>query len=920
MLSCDFEDPNVLLPQAQGGVGFTYAGDPPVIAVDPLQPGNHVLKVTLRKNTATGGVARPVNTYRCETEWPDIAMRSGTPGTERWTGVRIMAPAVFTNPLTCLFQPAHVLNYVNGVSDSVGLLQLYEAIDGNNGPTYWYRAFSAPLGPGGLPRITNPSDPNNGYRISCGQSQINTWVDWVFRFRASTSTSTDPSSTSSGIIEVYRNGVKQWSFVGKNIAAGDIITAKWGIYIGTTNDFVGNVDQVVYYDDLTIGDQTSSYDQVAPRHSLTVNGGTGSGRYPVLTPVSVNATPPPHGIFDHWVTSGGATIGSTTSSTTTVTMSTLNATVTALYQFPLNVTSGIGSGNFLSGTKPTITATVPVGQRFVSWTAVPNTVTITSPTSLRTTIAMPASAVTLTPVFTTLYALNVVNGSAAATSYAAGDSVLITAATPPAGQLFDHWTVDAGSLVSTSMTPTTFTMPASPATVTAWYTAIPAPTYTLSVTSGAGSGSYAAGASVSITAASATAGYVFDKWIINSGSPALSSMTSATATLTMPATTVAITATYKTQPVNTWVLSVVNGSGDGPYPANAAVPISADPAAVGNVFDHWATSGGTLASANAANTTLIMPAANVTVSAVYRTLSNAVTVNGGTGSALYGYGTTVTIQATIPMSKQFSQWVVASNSVVLTSSTSATTTFTMPASPVTVTAQFTDLYSLNVIDGSINGSLDASYPAGAIVPIVAATPPSGERFDHWDIVSGSVVLGSANSPTTTVIMPAGAVTVDAQFVPLLAIPSAPSAPAASADGTITGSTQPGVSVNIQVDGVLVTSVTADTVSGDWNWLIAGVTPGSHQLSVTAQNSAGTSAPSPAITITVQAQSPADPPQAPSGGGGGGSCGLGSGMAGLLLGLLVLAHKCLCYAGRWKNGDNRETPLGNRIAKSPVKLA
>lgn len=68
-----------------------------------------------------------------------------------------------------------------------------------------------------------------------------------------------------------------------------------------------------------------------------------------------------------------------------------------------------------------------------------------------------------------------------------------------------------------------------------------------------------------------------------------------------------------------------------------------------------------------------------------------VAVNNGTGGGEYAEGSTVTITADAPVSgKQFDRWVVNSGSVTLAGSTSSTTTFTMPAEAVSVTATYKD--------------------------------------------------------------------------------------------------------------------------------------------------------------------------------------------------------------------------------------
>ena len=66
-----------------------------------------------------------------------------------------------------------------------------------------------------------------------------------------------------------------------------------------------------------------------------------------------------------------------------------------------------------------------------------------------------------------------------------------------------------------------------------------------------------------------------------------------------------------------------------------------------------------------------------------------VTVNGGTGGGSYAEDATVTITAdAAPDGQRFTGWTVDAGGVILTNASSATTTFTMPAQAVTVTANF----------------------------------------------------------------------------------------------------------------------------------------------------------------------------------------------------------------------------------------
>lgn len=68
-------------------------------------------------------------------------------------------------------------------------------------------------------------------------------------------------------------------------------------------------------------------------------------------------------------------------------------------------------------------------------------------------------------------------------------------------------------------------------------------------------------------------------------------------------------------------------------------------------------------------------------------------------------------------------------------------------------------YEVNVTNGSGSGN----YAQGSTVTITANTAPNGQRFKDWSIESGNITLASSTSDTTTFIMPAGAVSVKANY-------------------------------------------------------------------------------------------------------------------------------------------------------------
>ena len=68
----------------------------------------------------------------------------------------------------------------------------------------------------------------------------------------------------------------------------------------------------------------------------------------------------------------------------------------------------------------------------------------------------------------------------------------------------------------------------------------------------------------------------------------------------------------------TYNLTVNSGSGSGTYAAGTSVNIAAAAAPTGQVFDRWTGDVANVGDVNAASTTIVMPAANATVTATYQ--------------------------------------------------------------------------------------------------------------------------------------------------------------------------------------------------------------------------------------------------------------------------------------------------------------
>ncbi len=311
----------------------------------------------------------------------------------------------------------------------------------------------------------------------------------------------------------------------------------------------------------------------------------------------------------------------------------------------------------------------------------------------------------------------------------------------------------------------------------------------------------ASGKELFITA-DTVAGRTFRNWTVsNNFERFLNSQFDTSTTFTVPnppeGGTITITANFingggqdpdTPNPDGTYNVVVNNGTGSGAYQPGATVTITATPPSVGATFVNWTTTttGLTLADPTATTTTFTMPSANVTVTANFTTggatnpTTFTVTVRNGTGGGQYAAGATVTIRANTPNAgASFVNWTTTTAGVTFASATSATTTFVMPESNVTVTANFSDGTGGQPSDpnnpdnpsgtkkykATVNyGSGSGEYEAGATVNISAYAPESSSRvFSKWTTNNSGLGFANANAASTSFVMPAADVTVTANY-------------------------------------------------------------------------------------------------------------------------------------------------------------
>ena len=145
------------------------------------------------------------------------------------------------------------------------------------------------------------------------------------------------------------------------------------------------------------------------------------------------------------------------------------------------------------------------------------------------------------------------------------------------------------------------------------------PEFDLLVQAGQGSGRYAQGCEVVITADDPPEGYIFDRWIIKSGTPLIKDTHAAGTILTVTGVNAVVMAAYRKE---LYPLTVVNGSGSGDYAMGATLEIEAYPAPQGFKFNTWIIMSGSpfIENINAEKTSLSMGAGPARVSSDYQNI------------------------------------------------------------------------------------------------------------------------------------------------------------------------------------------------------------------------------------------------------------------------------------------------------------
>ena len=480
---------------------------------------------------------------------------------------------------------------------------------------------------------------------------------------------------------------------------------------------------------------------------------------------------------------------------------TVNATFTAV-DYQVNISASISHGSVTSdkatahyGDTVTLTAEPSNGYQFYAWNV--TNANGTAVTVTNNSFTMPESAVTVSATFTELppetYSINVTRGIATVngnvvTSATAGTSVTITANSPETGKQFSSWTTTSSgvSFGDENTSSTTFTMPENHVSVTANYTNV---NYTITQASSFSNGNVTFSASTATYNSTVTltvvpsSGYKLATISVtkaDGGTVSLSGSgtgSGATRTFSMPARNVTVSATFTPETYLIAKGTTSNGTISVDSSANygSLVTVTASPNTGYQLASVTVTNGSNSiqVSGSGNSRSFYMPAGNVTINATFSAISYNISITNGTAKNASGQtittatiGTPVTIVANAPTGQQdFNQWTTTTSGVNFASATSSSTTFSMPARDVIISATYQNYYTVTYASGVSNNTISVPtdtthYHTGNTVTVSfeIGTRPD---YDFLGWSNGSTTYTS--SGTTSFTMSGSNVTLTAQW-------------------------------------------------------------------------------------------------------------------------------------------------------------
>lgn len=237
-----FEEPEALSKWERGELPNNSAV---TISTSPVKFGKYSAKFTLNQTDKLVAGSKRAELKLNEKPLPPIA--------ERWYGLSVFLPDSFiVDPVPeSIFQWHQVPNFKAGETwSTIRPTALY--VKTENGRLGLVHSFYS------IP--SDPKSPGKSKRYDLGEYKTGVWTDFVMHIKF--------TYKEDGILEMWKNGLKILTINGPtyyNDESGPYF--KMGIYKwGWAMDVKSTTTQrIVYYDEIKIGNENSSYDEVAPK-------------------------------------------------------------------------------------------------------------------------------------------------------------------------------------------------------------------------------------------------------------------------------------------------------------------------------------------------------------------------------------------------------------------------------------------------------------------------------------------------------------------------------------------------------------------------------------------------------------------------------------------------------------------------------
>lgn len=526
------------------------------------------------------------------------------------------------------------------------------------------------------------------------------------------------------------------------------------------------------------------------KFTLTVEDGTGSGEYEARTIVSIVANDAPEGmIFSRWSGDHLENIGSATAMITTYQMPyeniTLKANYTSAVPHTLKVVtySGTTTHQLYMGDIHYIEADpAPQDKVFHHWEVTPSEYENKLYEPAATThFTMPNEAVTLTAVYITRgeKQLKVINGNGS--GYYEYDTYAAISSNKPSGATFTQWTGDTQYLTGpVTQEYNSVKIPdVNVITVRANWSIPPATNIKLTVingviaSTGETEGTFTEGQKVSIKANEVPEGQVFAGWSHNGGG-SVSGSSSVTATITIGNSAATVTATYRNLEYYTLTINEHSGKTVQTLEKYDYFSVDANPYPTGYTFDKWTGDTHTFnqyswQGFNTSNPTTgtYMGGSDRTITANYRPINpHTLTVKQLSGDVTYQQAEFSTISITAedaPEGKRFVRWDVSGEGTIPSSQRySKTVTYTFGNGDGTLTPVYVNVWTITVIDGTIDGKTTAVLDEGTRYTLKTRNLAVYEGFGGWT-QSGPGTITNTAATTTYFTVGAGDTTLTANI-------------------------------------------------------------------------------------------------------------------------------------------------------------